>query len=80
MVIFEARLGCHDNLILGKTPTVWKQRPDMTIAVDLHVKLHFNKPVLHGPRPFWLTKIDGLLVTDHKITGKPLMSVSAQEK
>ena len=38
VVIFEAIFGCHDPghdvLILGISPIKWRQRPDMTIAVD----------------------------------------------
>ena len=33
--IFEALFGCHDILILGKTPIKWRQRPDITIDLDL---------------------------------------------
>ena len=32
----------HDNLIFGKCPIKWRQRPDMTIAVDLDVKPQFK--------------------------------------
>ena len=38
MVIFEALVGCHDVLILGKSPIKWKQHPNMTTAVDWDVK------------------------------------------
>ena len=38
MIIFEVLLGCHDILILGKSPIKWGQRPDMTIAVDWDAK------------------------------------------
>ena len=31
-------IGCRDVLILGKTPIKWRQRPDMTIAVDWDAK------------------------------------------
>ena len=34
----EALVGCHDILILGKSPIKWRQRPDMTLAVDWDVK------------------------------------------
>ena len=37
MVTFEALVGCHDILILGKSPIKWRQRPDMTLAVDWDV-------------------------------------------
>ena len=36
--IYEAHFDCHDILILGKSPIKWRQRPDMTIAVDWDVK------------------------------------------
>ena len=36
--IFQALVGCHDILILGKCPIMWRQRPDMTLAVDWDVK------------------------------------------
>ena len=38
-VIFEALVGCHDILILGKSPIKWRQCPNMTIAVDWSDKL-----------------------------------------
>ena len=36
--IFQALVGCHDILIFGKSPIKWRQRPDMTSAVDWDVK------------------------------------------
>ena len=36
--IFQALVGCHDILILDKSPIKWRQRPDMTLAVDWDVK------------------------------------------
>ena len=42
MVIFKARVGCHDILILGKSPIKWRQRPDLTLAVDWDVKHQFK--------------------------------------
>ena len=47
--IFEAVIGCHAILILGKSPMKRKQRNDMTLAVDWDVKHQFkqtNKPTL----------------------------------
>ena len=38
VVIFQALAGCHDNLILGKSPLKWRHRPDKTLAVDWDVK------------------------------------------
>ena len=35
--IYEAHFECHYIIMLGKSPTKWKQRPDMTIAVDWDV-------------------------------------------
>ena len=32
--IFEALFECHDALILSTSPMIWRQRPDMIIAVD----------------------------------------------
>ena len=34
LFIFEIHFGCHDNLILGKSPIKWGRRPDMTMTVD----------------------------------------------
>ena len=31
-------VGCHDILMLGRSPMKWRQRPDMTIAVDCVAK------------------------------------------
>ena len=39
MVIFEAFFGCHDILILGRSPIKWRQHPNMTIAVDWDINL-----------------------------------------
>ena len=36
--MFEALFGCHDVLILGKSPIKLRHRPDMTMAVDFDVK------------------------------------------
>ena len=41
--IYEAHFECHDILMLGKSPIKWRQRPDMTIAVDWDVKHQFNQ-------------------------------------
>ena len=41
LYIFEARFGCHDVLILDNGPLNWRQRPDMTKAVDWDVKHQF---------------------------------------
>ena len=38
MIVFEALFGCHDVLILVKSPIKWWQRRDMTIAVDWDAK------------------------------------------
>ena len=49
MVIFEARFGCNDILILGKCPIkvpTWRQSPDMTITVDWDVKHQFKQTYL----------------------------------
>ena len=43
MVIFIALVGCHDILILGKSPIKWRQCPDMTLAVDWDVKHQFKQ-------------------------------------
>ena len=43
MVIVQALIGCHDILILGKSPINWRQRPDMTLAVDLYIKHQFKQ-------------------------------------
>ena len=36
--IFQALVGCHDILSLGKSPIKWRKCPDMTLAVDWDVK------------------------------------------
>ena len=41
--IYEAHFECHHILMLGKSPIKWRQRPDMTIAVDWDVKHQFKK-------------------------------------
>ena len=41
--IYEAHFKCHDILMLGKSPIKWRQRPDMTIAVDWDVKHLFKQ-------------------------------------
>ena len=41
--IFQALVGCHDILILGKSPIKWRLRPDMTLAVDWDVKHLFKQ-------------------------------------
>ena len=89
--IFQALVGCHDILILGKRPIKWGQRPDMTLAVDWDVSYSCtrNATTSIGPRPLGPKEIDGLfvspgkassLLTDHLITGYPLRSELAQEK
>ena len=42
MVMFEALVGCHD-IILGKSPIKWRQRPDMVMAVDWDVTNQFKQ-------------------------------------
>ena len=36
-------VGCYDILVLGKSPIKWRQRPDMTLAVDWDVKHLFKQ-------------------------------------
>ena len=43
MFLFEALVGCHDILILGRSPMKWRQRPGMTIAVDWDFKFQFKQ-------------------------------------
>ena len=43
MVIFEARVGCHDILILDKSHIKWRQHSDMTITVDWDLKHQFKQ-------------------------------------
>ena len=40
---YEAHFEYHDTLLLAKSPIKWRQRPDMTIAVDLNVKHNFKQ-------------------------------------
>ena len=42
-MIFEALNGCHDILILGTSSIKWRQRPDMTLAVDRGAKRQPHK-------------------------------------
>ena len=46
MVILLALVESHDILILGKTSIQWRQRPDMTIALDWGVKHQFKQTSL----------------------------------
>ena len=41
--IYEAHFECHVTLMLGKSPIKWRQRPDMTFAVDWDVKHQLKK-------------------------------------
>ena len=41
--IFESLFGYHDILMLDKSSIKWRQRPDMTIGVDLIVKHQFKQ-------------------------------------
>ena len=43
VVIFETPFGCHDILILGKSPVKLRQHLDTTIAVDCHIKHKFKQ-------------------------------------
>ena len=52
VVIFQALVGCHDILILGKSPIKWRQRPDMTLAVDWDVK--------HQLKQVWYSKYSAI--------------------
>ena len=47
MVIFIAFFffGCHDVLILGKSPIKWRHCPEMTIAVDCDAKLQLKQTI-----------------------------------
>ena len=47
--VFEALVGCHDILILGKSPIKWRQRPDMTIVVDWDVKYQSKQTKIEPP-------------------------------
>ena len=42
---FEALFGCHEILILGRSPIKWRQRRDMSIAVDWDVKHQFKQSI-----------------------------------
>ena len=51
--MFKALVGCHD-IILGKSPIKWRQRPVMVMAVDCDVKHQFkqtnkNKKGMYAP-------------------------------
>ena len=44
MVIFKVRFGCHEMLILGKSPIKLRQRYDLTISViDCDVNHQFKQ-------------------------------------
>ena len=47
--IYEAHFECHDILMLGKSPIKYRQRPDMTIAVDWGVKHQFKQIQICSP-------------------------------
>ena len=48
-LILETLFGCHDILILGESIVRCRQRPDITITVDLDVKhqLKLKRILLH---------------------------------
>ena len=70
VIFYEANFECHDILMLGKSSIKWRQRPDMTIAIDLDVKHQFkqtkiklvNRSGLSLPRKSGLTACPGKLV------------------
>ena len=41
--MYETHFACHDILMLGKSPIKWRQRPDMTIAVDWDARKASNQ-------------------------------------
>ena len=41
--VFEALFGCYGVRIFGKDPIKWRQRTDMTTAVDWDVKHKFKQ-------------------------------------
>ena len=43
VILFEALFGCHDILILGKSPIKWRQHSNMTLAVDWDAKPQFKQ-------------------------------------
>ena len=65
--MFEA---LFDVLILGKSPIKWRQRPDMTIAVDWNVKHQFKQT--HKQIPFEIlsynNKVEGCFSKILKLT------------
>ena len=42
-LFYEVHFESHDIPMLGKSPMKWRQRPDMTIAVDWDVKHQFKQ-------------------------------------
>ena len=44
-LVFKALVEYHDILVLGKSPIKWRQRPDMTIAVDWDVEPEFKQHI-----------------------------------
>ena len=61
LVTFEAHFGCHDILNVGTSPIKWRQRPDMTIAVDCDVKHQFKQIYSSFARMCHSTGVDGSL-------------------
>ena len=56
MVLLKRILSeCHDILMLGKRPIKWRQRPDMTIAVDWDVNHQFTQT---NKQTFWMAPPD----------------------
>ena len=64
MAMFQAHFGCNDILKFGRSPLKWKQRPDITIAVDWDANSQLKQAQEYNR------------LTDHLIT----RSVPAKEK
>ena len=58
VVISKALVGCHNILILGKSPIKWRQHPDMTLAVDWDVKNQFKQTNKYNHEPNTLLSLN----------------------
>ena len=65
MVIFQALVGCHGILILGKSPIKLRQRPD--IAVDWDVITIIPRNDMTEKLPIGTC----LIMSQKKISGRP---------
>ena len=75
LVIFDALSGCHDILILGKSPIKCRQCPDMTIAVDWEVRHQFKQTKSNCKPIMGLSMVNGSIAANRKKTNRKLIHV-----